>query len=112
MKIFIKIVLAIMIFISSFIGTTIALDNLPTGTVSVGVAATEILATNYKRKGFIIYNVSAPTIYIDNFAVECSTSTSFPLRGGAAITFEDYKGAIWGIVDVTTGTIKVIYTQY
>jgi len=89
-----------------------AFDNLPTESISVGVEATEILAANYKRKGFIIYNVGAPTIYIDNFAVDCSSTTSFPLRGGAAITFDQYQGAIWGIVDTTTSTVKVIYMQY
>lgn len=101
----------IFIFMISLIGLW-ALDNLPTDSISVGVVATEILSANYGRKDFIIYNVGASTIYIDNFAVDCSTTTSFPLRGGAALTFDKYQGAIWGIVDITTSTIKVIYLQY
>ena len=112
MKIFIKIVLAALIFTSSFICSSIALDNMPTSKVSVGVVATEIVPVNYKRKDLIIFNVGTSTIYIDNFAVECSTTTAFPLISGAVMSFGNFSGSIWGIVDITTGTVKVVYTQY
>ena len=112
MKIFKKIVLVTAFFILSFIAITIAFDNMPTLKVSVGVVATEIVPINYKRKDLIIYNVGTSTIYIDNFAVECSTITAFPLIGGASMSFGNFSGAIWGIVDITTETVKVMYTQY
>lgn len=112
MKNFIKIVAAIMIFTLSIISPVIAFDNMPTSKVSVGVVATEIIPVNYKRKDLIIFNVGTSTIYIDNFAVECSTTTAFPLISGAVMSFGNFSGSVWGIVDITTGTVKVLYTQY
>ena len=111
MKSFLKI--SIIIFALSCIGISlIAFDNMPTLKVSVGVVATEIVPANYSRQGLIIYNTGLSTIYVDNFAVECSTTTAFPLISGTAMTFGNFSGAIWGIVDTTTGTVKVMYIQY
>ena len=88
-----------------------AFDNLPTSSVEVGVVATQIFPANYKRKNIIVYNIDAPTIYVDNSEVECSTN-SFTLRGGAALKFSTYQGELWGIVDTDTATVKIIHMQY
>ena len=64
------------IFLLSVISAS-ALDNMPTSKVDVGVAATEIVPANYSRKDIILQNIGAATVYIDNFAVDCSTTTSF-----------------------------------
>ena len=112
MKNFIKIVAAIMIFTLSIISPVIAFDNMPTGLVSVGVAPTEILPANTKARDVTIYNAGLTTVYIDNSSADCNTSTSFPLIGSASIDFSEYRGAIWGMVSITTTTIHTIYLQY
>lgn len=101
----------VFIFMISLIGLW-ALDNMPTVAVDVGVVATEIVPANYQRQNLIIYNAGSATVYIDNYSVDCSTITSFDLTSGSMMVFDKYQGAIWGIVDTTTSTIKVIYLQY
>jgi len=87
------------------------LDNMVTDKVSVGVAATEIVPANYKRKEITLYNDSANIIYIDNIATDC-TIDSFPLVSSGTIKIEGYQGSIFGIVETTTSTVKVMYLQY
>lgn len=88
-----------------------ALDNMKTVKISVGVVATQIVAANYKRKDLVIYNNGSENIYIDNTSGDC-TLDSFPLLPGKALVLDRYQGEIHGIVAAATEEIRVLYTQY
>ena len=87
------------------------LDNMSNSKVSVGVAATEIAQANYKRKEIRIMNDSGNTIYIDNNSTDC-TVDAYPILTMTEYKVEGYQGAIWGIVETTTSTVKVSEIQY
>ena len=88
-----------------------ALDNLKVEKIDIGVVATLIAATNYKRKDLAIYNNGSETIYIDNVALDC-TLNSFPVPAGCSLSFTDYQGSLYGIVALATEEVRVVYTQY
>jgi hypothetical protein len=87
------------------------LDNLKTDKIDVGVAATEIVVANYKRKDIVIYNNGAQTVFIDNTSGDC-TLDSFPLLAGSSLTLQGYQGELHGIVAAATCEVRIIYTQY
>lgn len=87
-------------------------DNFVTEKVSVGVSATEIVSANYDRKGDVrLYNEGSDTVYIDSPVSDC-TLDAYPLKPNSEIVIEDYQGSIFGIVETTTSTVKVMYLQY
>lgn len=88
-----------------------ALDNLKTVKISVGVTATLLVDFNYKRKDLVIHNSGSETIYIDNTLADC-TLDSFPLYPGKAVIFDRYQGQIHGIVAAATEEVRLMYTQY
>lgn len=71
------------------------------GTVSVGSSATRIIASNNNRRGSLIFNVSAGTVYL-GMDVNVTIANGYPLLQNASFTNSGqnavWKGAIYGIV--------------
>lgn len=88
-----------------------ALDNMPTANIDIGIAATQIAPANYTRTEITLYNDSDNRIYIDNSLTDCTTN-SFVLESSGTIKLEKYQGELWGIVDVTTSTLRSLELQY
>lgn len=87
-----------------------ALDNMLTNNVSVGVDATQIADSNYKRKEITITNVGSTSVFIDNSLTDCTTG-SYELEPDKSVILE-FQGEVWGIVDVTTSTVSTYELQY
>ena len=85
--------------------------------VSVGTAATLIIAKNFRRVGLVIDNTSASTIYLgDSASVTTANGTSldttdkwieYPSTGEGSFY---YKGAYYGIC-ATTSTVRVMEVE-
>lgn len=69
-----------------------------------------ILAANANRKGAVISNPSAPSVYIQQAATGVTTSNGFAITGGAAFGIDGplYTGAIYGIVATGTQVVTVV----
>lgn len=87
----------------------LALDNMPTKKVEVGIEATEIVPANYSRKTVMIEGDLEFTI--DNSETDVSTNT-WRVAANVPFKLEGYQGAIWGIVAASTSTVKVLELQY
>lgn len=83
------------------------------GAVSVGSTATLILAANSERKGSLIANNGASSLFL-GMTAGVTTSNGMPIASGA--TFNNsgqnavWKGAIWGIV--TSGTVDTRFWEW
>ena len=87
-----------------------AFDNMVTPSIIITLTPTEILPANSKVRELTLYNRGTSTIYIDNTLLECDSG--FPLIGGSTIRFNEYRGAIWGVIKAPgTSPIEVIYLQ-
>lgn len=79
------------------------------GTVSVGSTATIILAANLERRGSLLFNNSAQTVYLGMDA-SVTTANGFPLLSNASMQNSGpnalWKGAIYGIVASSTANCR------
>ena len=74
---------------------------------TVTSVATSILAAADSRRRLIFRNTGAVIIYIgeDNTV---TTTKGYPIGVGQTFYLHDYKGAVYGIVASTSGTLSVI----
>lgn len=102
--------LIVLLFICSLMSiNAVALDNMPTKEVEVGVTAIEIVPANYSRKTIMIEGDAE--FFIDNSALDVSTGT-WRVAANTPFTLSGYQGPIFGIVDSSTSTVKVLELQY
>lgn len=78
-----------------------------TGQITVGVAATLIIAANANRRSVTIKNASTGPIFLGNAGV--TTANGHQLDAGGALTYSSFTGAIYAIV--TAGTATVTYLE-
>ena len=74
---------------------------------TVTSAATSILVAADSRRRLIFRNTGTVIVYIgqDNTV---TTSIGYPIGVGQTFYLNDYKGAVYGIVSSTSGTLSVI----
>lgn len=79
--------------------------------VSTSTASATLLASNTSRKGAVIYNDAATTLYINFGATASSTAFTYLLLTGETLEIPGanvlYTGAINGILASSTGTARV-----
>ncbi len=83
-------------------------------TTNVVNVSQQILQANYKRVGFIIYNVGASSLYV-TFGPTANSSTNVSVRIGAdsfwQMTAPVYRGVISAIRN-GAGTGRVLVTEF
>lgn len=77
--------------------------------VSVGSTATLIMSANNERKGCLIFNNGANTIYL-GMASNVTSTTGLPLAANATFSNSDlhalWRGAIYGITASSTSDTR------
>lgn len=87
--------------------TTGAAPTVAYGNAACTTTATQILAANYERKGFVVQATDG-TVYLgDDSSV--TTSTGFPLATGQSFSSSAALGTIYGIT--ASGTVNVRYWE-
>jgi hypothetical protein len=67
------------------------------GTVSIGATAAVIKATQGSRTSILIQNVHASQVLYLGDDADVTTSNGIKVPAGAAVSFDDYVGPIYGI---------------
>ena len=80
-------------------------DN--TKTVTVGVAATEIVGLSPYRKWVLLHNNGAQTVFIGFSATDCDTD-SMPLLEDAYMKIKNKGDPLYGIVAAGTCDVRVM----
>jgi len=81
-------------------------SNVPAqNSVSISTTATKIVEKDHERVDLIIY-VQSGTVYLGSSDV--STSNAVPFDEGTYVTFEDFKGELYGVVASGTGEVRVL----
>lgn len=81
-------------------------------TVSVGTSATLVLESNPARRGMILANNSAATVYIGSDS-SVTTSTGIPIAANGNLTDSGprdlWKGQVWGICASGTSDVRYMW---
>lgn len=109
------------VFMTGVAYSRTSITSFPTETMTVTAVtlssqtATAVAAANTKRKGIIIYNDSAYTIYLATGAVSATIrSSQFPIesKGVFSDNIEAFEGAWYGLgsdgIATASNTLKVI----
>jgi hypothetical protein len=82
-------------------------DNDTHDLVSVTDSATLLMPANTSRRKLVITNISNKVLYVKKGGGITTTNWSYRISKGSVNVIEDYRGAVYGILDTGTENIQV-----
>lgn len=74
---------------------------------TIGTSASVVVNTNTDRRGLLVFNLGAATIYLGGTS-SVLTTTGFPLLTNSCISFDNYLGALYGISGSAGNDVRVV----
>lgn len=71
-----------------------------TSIISVGSDATSLIVSNTSQKKRILKNIGTYDVFLGSDG-SVTITNGFPVGPGEQFSFNDYNGALYGIIDVT-----------